>query len=182
VSAQQHVPGHTIGVAIAIPDPWGGELQDWRRRLGDEYAESIPTHITLLPPTTVDASVLPEAEKHLDALAAGEAAPFTIQLRGSGTFRPVSPVVFVTLATGISECERLEKAVRAGPLERELSFPYHPHVTVAHDLPDDVLDTAFSELSGYEAVFRVDRFHLYLHGDDGVWRSRREFELGGQRR
>lgn len=170
-------PGHTIGVAIAIPDPWGAELQDWRRRLGDPFAEAIPTLITLLPPTTVDESVLPEAEKHLGAVADAESS-FTIHLRGSGTFRPVSPVVFVTLATGISECERLEQAVRTGPLERELHFPYHPHVTVAHDLSDGALDQAFDELGGYEAVFRVDRFTLYVHGDDGVWRSRREFGLG----
>jgi 2'-5' RNA ligase len=169
-------PGHTIGVAIAIPDPWGAELQEWRGRLGDALAHAIPTHITLLPPTTVDESVMPETEKHLAELAQ-TVAPFAIQLRGSGTFRPVSPVVFVTLATGIAECERLEQGVRTGPLERDLQFPYHPHVTVAHDLPDEALDRAFTDLADYRALFVVDRFHLYEHGDDGVWRSRQEFLL-----
>ena len=33
--------------------------------------------------------------------------------------------------------------MRSGPLERELKFPYHPHVTVAHDLPEEALDRAF---------------------------------------
>ena len=170
-------PGHTIGVAIAIPDPWGSELQEWRGRLGDTFAESIPTHVTLLPPTTLDESVLPEVEKHLAECARFE-APFIIQLRGSGTFRPVSPVVFVTLANGISDCERLESCVRSGPLERDLQFPYHPHVTIAHDIDDDALDRAFAELADYQGVFRVEHFHLYRHGDDGKWRSIREFPLG----
>jgi 2'-5' RNA ligase len=93
-------------------------------------------------------------------------------LRGTGTFRPTSPVVFIQVARGITDCERLEQAVRSGPLLRGLHFPYHPHVTVAHDLPDDVLDRAFDKLSGYEAEFRVDGFSLYEHGPDAVWRPR----------
>ena len=74
-----------------------------------------------------------------------------MHLRGSGTFRPVSPVVFVPLARGISECERLEAQVRSGPLARETAFPYHPHVTVAHDLDEAALDRAFDALAAYDA-------------------------------
>ena len=40
-----------------------------------------------------------------------------MRLRGTGTFRPVSPVVFVNVAEGISRCELLADAVRRGPLE-----------------------------------------------------------------
>jgi hypothetical protein len=40
--------------------------------------------------------------------------------------------VFVALAQGISECERLESSVRAGILDGPLRFNYHPHVTIAH--------------------------------------------------
>ncbi len=76
-----------------------------------------------------------------------------MHLRGSGTFRPVSPVVFVPLARGISECERLEAQVRSGPLARETLFPYHPHVTVAHDLDEPALDAAFDALATYDARF-----------------------------
>ena len=44
----------TIGVAIAIPEPWASELQDYRTSVGDTTATQIPTHITLIPPSEVD--------------------------------------------------------------------------------------------------------------------------------
>jgi 2'-5' RNA ligase len=91
----------------------------------------------------------------------------------------VSPVVFVALSRGISGCEQLQRAVRSGRLERDLEFPYHPHVTVAHDLPDDALDHAYEALSGFEARFTVSSFALYVHGADGVWQVRRVVDLGG---
>ena len=169
-------PGRVIGVAIPIPDPWGQELQDHRKRFGDPMAGLIPPHVTLLPPTALDDSIVAEAARHLTAVATNQ-SPFEVHLRGTGTFRPVSPVVFVTIAGGISACERLERGVRSGPLEQELHFPYHPHVTVAHDLPDEALSRAYDELADYEARFFVVGFHLYEHGDDGVWRSRQEFRL-----
>lgn len=167
-----------IGVAIPIPDPYGPELRRWRLSFGDAPAAAIPTHITLLPPTEVVAARLPDIGAHLAAVAARHPA-FHIRLRGTATFRPVSPVVFVVLAGGTAECERVEHDVRSGPLARELRFPYHPHVTVAHDLSDDVLDRAFNELAGYDAAFRACGFSLYEHGDDGIWYRRRDFSFGG---
>jgi len=100
-------------------------------------------------------------------------------LRGTGTFRPTSPVVFVQVSGGIADCELLEKEVRQGPLDRPLDFYYHPHVTVAHHVPEPNLDQAFTELSDFECAFEVDEFHLYEHGEDGVWRPVRSFTLGG---
>jgi 2'-5' RNA ligase len=173
-------PHRTIGVAIPIPDPYGGELQRWRKSFGDPLAEAIPTHITLLPPTLVADDALDELEAHLRAVATAD-RPFSIHLRGTATFRPVSPVVFVALAEGIGDCERLERAVIAGPLKAERRFPYHPHVTVAHDLAGPVLDRAFKELADYDARFSVPVFSLYEHGRDGVWRPRRDFRLGTPR-
>jgi 2'-5' RNA ligase len=166
----------TIGVAIGLPEPHATELQKWRAHLGDPMALAIPAHVTLVPPTEIEAPDLPAIEEHLQAVAAG-ARPFEIQLRGTGSFRPVSPVVFVSLATGISGCERLEDAVRRGPLDRPRRFNYHPHVTVAHDMPDGMLDRAFSELADYQARFEVASFGLFEQGADGVWRTEREFPL-----
>jgi 2'-5' RNA ligase len=171
----------TIGVAIAVPEPWGTMLQDYRVSLGDKTALGIPTHITLAPPYDVDDDDLPEIEEHLGG-AASATPPFRVHLRGTGTFRPVSPVVFVTVVRGISSCEQLAMAVRRGPLAAELAFPYHPHVTVAHDLDDAVLDRAFDELTGFEAEFEVDRFLLYGHDTENGWQPTRQFPLiGGTR-
>jgi 2'-5' RNA ligase len=166
----------TIGVAVAIPEPWASQLQDYRARLGDATASMIPTHITLVPPTQVDEAVLGDIEAHLAAVATTLDA-FGVHLRGTGTFRPVSPVVFVAVVEGISSCEQLAAAVRRGPLDIELSFPYHPHVTVAHDLPEHVLDRAFAELADFDCTFDVDRFYLYVHDEQDGWRPTRDFAL-----
>jgi 2'-5' RNA ligase len=166
-----------FGVAIGLPEPIHSELQGWREQLGDPNAAAIPPHITLLPPTALDEFRLHDVEEHLRQVAAAE-EPFDVHLRGSSTFRPVSPVVFVPLVVGISGCERIEGKVRAGPLARELSFPYHPHVTVAHDVGDEMLDRAFAELASYEARFRVWGFTLFEQGPDNVWRPQRDFPFG----
>src|SRR3982751_3108653 len=134
----------TIGVAVAIPEPWATQLQDYRTAVGDTTATMIPTRVTLVPPTEIDDIHLPEVEKHL-AEAAADVEHFCVHLRGTGTFRPVSPVVFVTLVEGISQCEQLADAVRRGPLAVDLAFPYHPHVTIAHDVAEGRLDQAFDE-------------------------------------
>lgn len=164
----------TIGVAIAVPQPFGDELQRWRAEFGDPLAHAIPAHVTLLPPTPVTAVSLDGVHHHLAEVAANEQV-FDVRLRGTGTFRPVSPVVFVQVAEGARECEQVERCIRTGPLERELSFSYHPHVTVAHDVTDRALDLAFDTLAGYEAGFRAGGFDLYEHGSDGVWRPRRHY-------
>ena len=166
----------TIGVALAIPEPWATELQDYRTSLGDQTATLIPTHITLVPPVEIDDDVLPAVEAHLADVAAFSDS-FDVHLRGTGTFRPVSPVVFVTVAQGISNCEQLALRVRSGPLDVPLAFPYHPHVTIAHHLEDDVLDKAFEELSGFECEFEAGEFHLYRHEEESGWRPTREFPL-----
>ena len=169
----------TIGVAVSIPEPWGEQLRAHRASFGDPGASTIPTHVTLLPPTPVPADADSLVDKHLTEVAA-TAEPFDIHLRGTATFRPVSPVVFIQLAEGIAGCERLERAVRSGPLRRPLQFNYHPHVTVAHHLPDAALDRAFTELADFECRFRVEQFHLYEHGADGVWRPRSAYPLGSE--
>ena len=168
----------TIGVSIAIPEPHGDQLQSRRAAFGDPVAWSIPAHVTLLPPTVTDPETLEKFTTHLEEVSA-HTEPFRMVLRGTGTFRPVSPVVFVQVSRGIAECEMLERAVRGGPVDRILDFHYHPHVTVAHDVPDASLDLAFRALSDFEAEFTVTEFYLYEHGGDGVWRPARSFRLLG---
>jgi len=167
-----------IGVSVAVPEPWGQQIQDLRASYGDPLARSIATHVTLLPPTELPAAELPRIGEHLRAVAA-RFRPFRVTLRGSGSFRPVSPVTFIRLEEGVAECRALESGVRSGPLARELAFPYYPHITVAHGLPDPVLDRALAELRSYRAEFEVRAVSLSCFGVDEVWRPWREFALMG---
>ncbi|MFI1520776.1 2'-5' RNA ligase family protein [Kitasatospora cineracea] len=167
----------TIGVSIHVPEPYGSRVQDARAGYGDPQARSIPTHVTLLPPTETRTGFLPGIERHLRAVAAAQ-RPFRMLLQGSGTFRPVSPVVFVRVEEGAQECRVLEAEVRSGPLARELAFPYHPHVTVAHGLPEPVLDRAYEDARGFRAVFEVAEFVLSRFGADSVWRPWRSYAFG----
>jgi 2'-5' RNA ligase len=156
----------TIGVAIAIPQPYASELQRYRASFGDPRAKAIPTHITLVPPMDVDGDT-DLISAHLSEVAKRHQA-FHLRIRGTATFRPISPVVFINVTEGISACELLAEDARQGPLAQELAFPYHPHVTIAHDLDEPALDHAYEVLADYDQAFDVETFGLYVH--DGVWR------------
>ncbi len=167
----------TIGVAVTVPEPHGSFLRERRSSFGDRQAEGIPSHVTLLPPTVVDDEEYAVLLSHLRAVAAAH-RPFTMTLRGTGTFRPTSPVVFVQVSRGIPDCEGIEHDVRRPPLTRALDFPYHPHVTVAQNLDDDGLDRAYEDLADFTASFEVTAIDLYDERD-GSWCTRESFPLGG---
>lgn len=170
-----------IGVLITIPDPVCHELSRWRDRFVTPPVPGVPAHITLLPPTLVRKDRLEAIERHLRRAVAATRR-FEVHLRGSGTFLPVSPVTFVQVAAGIGPCELLESRIRTGPLARPLEFPYHPHVTVAHNVAPRVLDEVDAGLAGFDARFPVTRVDLYQsapqHGDaPGPWAVRAAFPL-----
>ena len=84
------------------------------------------------------------------------------------------------LGNALSRTRReLADALRQGPLDVELDYPYHPHVTVAHDVEASCLDRAFSELAGFECTFEVEQFHLYVHDEGTGWRPYRDYLLAG---
>jgi 2'-5' RNA ligase len=158
-----------IGVALQIPEPYATVIQSTRAKLGDPLARAIPPHVTLIPPTVVEPEQLADVIEHLGEVAAAQ-APFVVTLRGTGTFRPVSPVVFVAVEEGAVQFESLQRAVRTGVLAQELRFPYHPHVTIAHEVDDATLDLAEKAMADFEATYAAGSMRLYEHGDDGVWR------------
>lgn len=169
--------GRTLGVVVEIPPPHGTALAAARAGLTPDAAE-MPPHVTILAPIDVDDDVVDEAIRHLEEVAE-RTAPFRLTLRGTGTFRPVSPVVFVAVAEGISDCEQLERDVRSGDLAVDTRFPYHPHVTIAHDVAEEELDRVFTELADYRASWTVGSMGLHEFRD-GRWKLVREFEFRGR--
>ncbi|MGY1744630.1 2'-5' RNA ligase family protein [Blastococcus sp. SYSU D00695] len=170
-----------LGVVVAVPEPWAQLLTDWRAKCGDPQAGLVPPHVTLLPPTEVPAAERPAITAHLADVARRHPA-FDMHLAGTGTFSPVSEVVFVAVARGIGSCELLANDVRTGPLARPLAYPYHPHVTVAHDVSPDMLDLAYSALAELSAEFRVEHFTEFEQAPSGAWVVAREYPLRGPAR
>ena len=167
-----------LGVVVSVPEPWSQLLVEWRAKCGDPQASLVPPHVTLLPPTEVPVADRTAITAHLADVAAAH-PPFDLHLAGTDTFRPVSEVVFLAVARGVAECERIATDVRRGPLARPLSFPYHPHVTVAHDVAPDMLDMASVGLSDLHAEFRVDSFTEFEQLPSGAWAIAREYPLTG---
>ena len=173
------VPEHTVlGIVVPVPEPWAQLLVDWRSKVGDPQASLVPPHVTLLPPTEVAVADRTMISGHLAQVARSH-TPFDMHLSGTGTFSPVSEVVFVAVARGIGNCELIANDVRRGPLARSLAFPYHPHVTVAHDVPSDMLELAYNGLADLSAEFRVDHFTEFEQTDSGEWAVAREYPLTG---
>src|SRR3712207_7212619 len=83
-----------LGVVVPIPEPWSQLFVDWRAKVGDPQANSVPPHVTLLPPTEVPVAHRPAISEHLAEVARTH-PPFDMHLSGTGTFAPVSAVVFV---------------------------------------------------------------------------------------
>ncbi|WP_029767581.1 2'-5' RNA ligase family protein [Haloglycomyces albus] len=174
-----------VGVSVPVPEPWLGQLDQARIDSGDPQGGIVPAHLTLLPPSLIQLDVLPEFERHLTEVAA-RLPPFLLHLRGTGTFRPITDVVFVAVAQGIAMCERLAAAIGHGPIRNTYRYPYHPHVTVAQDVPQENLDRVFHDLGHFDAQWTVDGFVLYTHsvefnplGTPTPWTPKTSFRLTG---
>jgi 2'-5' RNA ligase len=169
--------GMSVGVILGFPPAIAEELQRWRASFGDPMAGVIPAHITLV--TTTPTQDWEATRAHVREVARRQ-APFMVTIAGTGSFRPVSPVVFINVEDGFGACVDLHEKLQTGPLERDLPFSYHPHVTIAHDVAPESLDEAETVLKDYRATFPVVSMGLYEHDADGIWQLREELEFGSE--
>jgi 8-oxo-dGTP pyrophosphatase MutT (NUDIX family)/2'-5' RNA ligase len=170
------VTRHRLGVVARVPEPVGIHIQAWRRALGDPAAGRIGPHMTLVPPQAVDDRDLDRAVA-LAERAAGAAVPFVVELAGAATFLPGSPVAYLVVREGGPALETLEAALLEPPLERR-THPFHPHVTVAQDLPPDRIEAAAAELGGFRAAFPVRDLVLMREERDRTWRPLATMPVG----
>ena len=158
-----------LGVVARLPEPLGIHVQAWRLALGDPAAERVAPHLTLVPPQTVAERDLGRAARLVERVAAA-AVPFLVELAGTGTFLPDSPVAYLAVREGGSALGALEAALQESPLDRRTHHPFHPHVTVAQDLPAGRIEAAAAELAGFRAAFPVRELALLREEADRVWR------------
>ncbi len=167
--------GMSVGVILGFPPAIAEELQRWRASFGDPLAGVVPAHITLVTTTPTDDWDATRA--HVREVARNQ-TPFMVTISGTGTFRPISPVVYINVEEGFDACVDLHQKLQAGPLKRDLPFAYHPHVTIAHDVAPESLDEAETVLESYKATFPVVSMGLYEHDADGIWQLREELDFG----
>ena len=157
-----------LGVIARLPEPLGIHVQSWRRALGDPAAGRVAPHLTLVPPQTVPERELDRAVALVER-AAAEAVPFLVELDGAATFLPDNPVAYLVVREGGPALHALETALQASPLDRR-THPFHPHVTVTQDLPDERIEAAARELAGFRATFPVREVALLREDRDKTWR------------
>lgn len=164
-------PGEDLlGIVIAVPEPWSSTIARIRSQGGDAAADKITPHITLLPPTPVEREQRERVLTHLQSVAESF-APFNLQLGGVETFEPISPVSFLAVTEGADKCAELAQAINAGPLSFEPRFPYHPHVTLAQDLPPQEQQQISEAAQDLQVAWTVPGFRLDRVDADGNYTS-----------
>ena len=164
----------TLGVVIPVPQPHRDTLRAWRREFGGEATEPIAPHITL-----VSGSYLNTWERAAAQVrqVAGGASSFTVQLGAARTFRPASEVVYLPLVAGAEECWTLHRALLSDALRHESGFAYHPHLTIAQNVPAENLDAAQAALNRVDLSFEVSSIQLF-DTRGGQWSLSEEIRLG----
>lgn len=165
------MPRRRVGVVLVVPQPIASEIDGLRRALDDGSLGRIPAHLTLVPPVNVREDEVPDALRVLRD-AAATTSPFTVELGPPATFSPVNPVVYLAVdGDGRDEVVRLRDAVFRPPLERSLTWPFEPHITIADEVASaDRIAAALSSLRDYTVDVTFDRIAMLEQGESRVWR------------
>jgi 2'-5' RNA ligase len=158
-----------LGVVLLIPPPAAVEIDGLRRALGDGARTRIPPHVTLVPPVNVPEESLADALAVLRA-AAERTAPLDVRIGPAATFHPVNPVVYLQVGGDGEPLATLRERVLVPPLDRPITHPFVPHVTVADEMEADRIPAAVAALADYVVDVRIDTVHLLEEGRGRVWR------------
>ena len=169
-------------MAVVLDPPHSVEIDGLRRAVGDPSLGRIPPHVTLVPPVNVRRDDLPTALAVLRAAAAAVPGPLALTLGAVTTFLPVNPVLYLAVGGDLGDLRRLRDAVFRPPLERSLSWPWVPHVTLADGAEPERIAAALTALGSYTAVATVDRVVLLEEGRGRVWAPLADARLGAPAR
>jgi 2'-5' RNA ligase len=122
--------------SFALISYFSGPLAEYLTRLRRELVADCEAkaHLTILPPRPIHGP----AERAARGLAHNlqEFGPILVELGDIEIF-PESRVIFVSVRAGHAELVRMHDALNIGAVAFEEPFPYHPHITLAQDLPPE---------------------------------------------
>ncbi|HLY84198.1 MAG TPA: 2'-5' RNA ligase family protein, partial [Acidimicrobiales bacterium] len=175
------MPRSRLGVALLVPSPVREEVNALRRAVGDPALDRVPAHLTLVPPVNVRAQSLPAALATLRRAAAAGPRHLTLSLGPPATFLPANPVLYLEVGGDVDALVALRSRVLAGPLERPLTWPFVPHVTLADRAEPARIAAALASLDGYRALVTFDALQLLEergHSADRRWSPIADVALG----
>lgn len=168
-----------FALVIYIPDPLGRFLDDLRRELVPNY--NPHAHVSVLPPRSL--SVPWDTASEQARSRTEVAAPFDIELTSIEVF-PATEVIYIEIGQGSTEMRSLHSAMNSGALDWDEPFVYHPHITLAQEIPHERVGE-FTELArrrwaDYRGsrVFRAERAVFVQNAGDNRWVDLAEYSLG----
>ena len=170
---------NVFALVIYIPDPLGRFLDDLRREL-------VPgcnphAHVSVLPPRPLAADWR-AASRQVQTLASAR-RPFPVVL-GEIRIFPVTNVIYLEVDSGREELAAMHDALNGDALVFEEPFVYHPHVTLAQEIPPgevqavhELAQHRWKEYAG-ERVFQADHAAFVQNTMGNCWIDLAEFGLG----
>jgi 2'-5' RNA ligase len=125
----------SFALVTYIPDPLGKFLDDLRLALVpgcDPHA-----HVTLMPPRFLPSTEELAWQHILDQTS--HVAAFELEALDIHVF-PKTNVVYIELGEGRDTLVDLHTALNRGALAYDEPYPYHPHITLAQEVPVEMVD------------------------------------------
>ncbi len=117
-----------------VPDPLRRFLDDLRRELAPH--DNPHAHVSVLPPRPLGVNWRTASEQARGLIESW--APFEIEVTDVRVF-PITDVLYLEIGAGASELRRMHAAMNDGTLFFEEPFAYHPHITLAQEVPHDTV-------------------------------------------
>ena len=177
IPAEQRL--NVFALVIYLPDPLGGFLDEMRRALVPGCKPHA--HVSVLPPRPL-AGDWQVAREQVRALVEAW-TPFEITLTEVGIF-PVTNVIYIELGQGATEMYALHSAMNTDALRFDEPFEYHPHITLAQEIPAEsvaeVHRRAREMWDSYRSAktFRAERATFVQNTLGNCWIDLAEYSLG----
>ncbi|HTS26601.1 MAG TPA: 2'-5' RNA ligase family protein [Bryobacteraceae bacterium] len=170
---------NVFALVIYIPGQLGRFLDDLRKELVPHY--NPHAHVSVLPPRPLVVA-WQTASEQARALVEGW-TPFTVELTELQVF-PVTEVIYLEVGAGASDLRRMHAGMNASSLAFQEPFQYHPHITLAQEVPHENLtalhDLAHRRWAEYRGArsFTAERAVFVQNTITDHWVDLAEYSLG----
>jgi 2'-5' RNA ligase len=167
-----------VGVALLLDRPVADAVDGLRRAVGDPSLGRVAAHLTLVPPVNVGAGQLAGALAAVRAAAAAQPGPLLLTLGPPATFLPANPVLYLDVGGDLDALRRLREAVFVPPLQRTLTWPWVPHVTLAESASESRIAAAVAALDRFAVMTSVECVTILEERRGRVWTPLADAALG----